>query len=1434
MNTYINSNDTDINNLKYIAEYYYNEYIKNNNIPINNFILDIIITTFKNNKSIVYQISPYNNFEIKKSIINNINDVGIYIAGIKTQEAYNLTYKNLMNKLDIKNIYQNVFNNISYEGIGGKLLIYKLDRKNNIKLIYKNNIKELDNLRYYNFNMHNQYYQQYNVVGSKVYGEILAGINLEINCSDTQGNKTFIINQDKVEISGLALQIIDGGIQQSQLSPATQSLITNAVQIDTLAPDLLTPTLTNNINGTIYISINKPTTSGSNTKPDADDLAGFNIWRKTSNNPTTATLINSLTTTNTTCPSILSITDSNVDVGTPYYYWVSAYDTQGNESDKIQAKTIDNQISIIPSDILPPSAPSNLIIRGGWGRIDLSWDAPTDKDILKYKIRISDNSNFSSYTDVYTFTTKYTDFDRTTIDTRYYRVYTIDKAGNKSWNEITVPSSGYIESNGKAITPGDNEAPHSVTSGTLTSDSNGNFILTFIGSDSPDASLYRIVRHTCTDFIASNDDGGIDVGIINHLGVGQHKFIDKDLEKYKYYYYKIYTIDNSGMISAPLVLLSITQDGITYPFATSAIDITAPLSPEYLQLEAKIGGITVYWDSVPEAVSYNVFRYDSDGNNELFMGNTTQLQFTDNSMLTNFAQIYQYKISAIDSWDNESFKSDTSGNIQSLTPFTANDTTAPFIGIFNDPVANNDGSIILSWSGFSDLESGVGGYNIWRILSTQTFNDKILLKSINNKNITSYIDINTIHNTTYKYTITCFDGAGNESEIETNLSNWKQVTAFDTTAPDEPSDLVVLGGLGSIVLTWTAPNNTDINKYKIEKSNYADFNTLTSDSPVYTILTTYTDSNIMSLNTRYYRIYTIDNAGLISSTYLSGDGICAIPGDGVAPTSLPTIDNVNSKSNYDGSISIVWTHTNPDGDLAKYRVYRSESNIQNPDPIPIYVNIGEVQKDTKIYHDTGLKNGIYYKYKLSSVDYSGMEYSGTEVITSNITNWLLATDDSAPIITNVNLIAEEDLGAIKLKWMEVSEKGVTYEIYRCNGEDAEWDGLNNLPIKIATVAGSTSGNGQQGMYTDYDPPVGTATTYTYALKVVDAWGNISGFTNHATATSINNFTGTLNGIGESTLTNGIKIDSENGLVITKTDNKVRTKLSATEGFKIQSGDGTGLENSWENKLFADENGNLTLKGNIEIGSGSSMFKADTNGIYLGSNDHLTAPFSVDLSGNAKVSGIINCTDLKINGTSILDITENKITSAGLNSTVNNDIEKGKTARSYFDLNGNLIMDHVASITWGKIDTTGATAGDVNARPDTWMPTASDVGAVANNQTAVFNALTNNGVLPGLFMSGGQLYINASYINAGILQGLTVRTGAIGSTRVELKSDWADIDVYNGSNNIFRIEDQLLSVVIYNPLGYGMTIGKVGKGDIVCNGTWDFTDATVNGVVAKLG
>lgn len=44
----------------------------------------------------------------------------------------------------------------------------------------------------------------------------------------------------------------------------------------------------------------------------------------------------------------------------------------------------------------------------------------------------------------------------------------------------------------------------------------------------------------------------------------------------------------------------------------------------------------------------------------------------------------------------------------------------------------------------------------------------------------------------------------------------------------------------------------------------------------------------------------------------------------------------------------------------------------------------------------------------------------------------------------------------------------------------------------------------------------------------------------------------VNNALSSTVTyNGVKIDASNGLVVTKSDNKVKTKINATDGIKIQ-------------------------------------------------------------------------------------------------------------------------------------------------------------------------------------------------------------------------------------------------------------------------------------------
>lgn len=57
-----------------------------------------------------------------------------------------------------------------------------------------------------------------------------------------------------------------------------------------------------------------------------------------------------------------------------------------------------------------------------------------------------------------------------------------------------------------------------------------------------------------------------------------------------------------------------------------------------------------------------------------------------------------------------------------------------------------------------------------------------------------------------------------------------------------------------------------------------------------------------------------------------------------------------------------------------------------------------------------------------------------------------------------------------------------------------------------------------------------------------------------------------------------------------------------------------------------------------------------------------------------------------------------------------------------------------------------------------------------NQESVFNRLTNNGTVQGIQMHGGQLYINASYINTGTMSANRVRTGKITSANNTMEID----------------------------------------------------------------
>jgi len=228
------------------------------------------------------------------------------------------------------------------------------------------------------------------------------------------------------------------------------------------------------------------------------------------------------------------------------------------------------------------------------------------------------------------------------------------------------------------------------------------------------------------------------------------------------------------------------------------------------------------------------------------------------------------------------------------------------------------------------------------------------------------------------------------------------------------------------------------------------------------------------------------------------------------------------------------------------------------------------------------------------------------------------------------------------------------------------------------------------------------------------------------------------------------------LSLLRSDNKTRILLDPTVGFKIQKNTGSTETPVWSDIFYINNDGDLVTKGNIEIGSGTnSVFHANENGIYLGSDSFEDAPFRIDLSGNMVSNNADFTGSLKIQGTDILDT-----------------------------------IDNVKTI---------------------------------NGQYLSSNSIGSSKIID----------LNADKISAGTITGSTIKTGEDDNTRVELKSNWADIDIYHSLLKLLTIYDGGNYTNIYSPSNKPIIIGNNGyTGVISAEGDWDFTGANVTGIVAK--
>ena len=85
-------------------------------------------------------------------------------------------------------------------------------------------------------------------------------------------------------------------------------------------------------------------------------------------------------------------------------------------------------------------------------------------------------------------------------------------------------------------------------------------------------------------------------------------------------------------------------------------------------------------------------------------------------------------------------------------------------------------------------------------------------------------------------------------------------------------------------------------------------------------------------------------------------------------------------------------------------------------------------------------------------------------------------------------------------------------------------------------------------------------------------------------------------------------------------------------------------------------------------------------------------------------------------------------------------------------------------------------GETQKNANKYADTAAQKAVNGQTQQDVFNKLTNNGRSQGLFYRNGQLYINASYLVAGILKSLDGKTFYLDLDRGVLRANFTELSI----------------------------------------------------------
>jgi fibronectin type 3 domain-containing protein len=478
---------------------------------------------------------------------------------------------------------------------------------------------------------------------------------------------------------------------------------------------------------------------------------------------------------------------NNLTNGTTYYYIVTAVNADGES-------TASAPLNATPVFNPPPSSPTGVIVTPGNGQIALSWIS-VDK-AMTYNVYWSNSSDITTSNGhkIFSASNPYNHINLTN-GTAYYYIVTAVNADGES-----MPSS---PGNATPVYSPPPAAPINVSADP------GNGQVSVSWSPVEGASSYTVYYSMSPDAEDSNA-----------VSTESPRVID-GLDNFKLYYFTVKARNDNGESASSVQVSAIPAPN---PSPSSPMNITAAPGS---------ASVTVSWQSVTGAVSYNLYYSTSAGSLGTKITSATSPRIV--TGLTNFTSYY-FTVTAVNIYGESTVPKQVAAMPNVLPAAPVNLIATP-----------GNGSMSLTWNATSNAVS----YNIyWSTTQGVTISNGNKI----NVSTNSYTHTDLTNGTMYYYIVTAQNIAG-ESSASSEEYNFPSVTP----APARPRNLSAYqpGIDGTILVSWSG--TTGATSYNLYWSNSPGVTTTsgTKISGITSITYSHTD---LSRGSTYYYIVTAQNA----------------------------------------------------------------------------------------------------------------------------------------------------------------------------------------------------------------------------------------------------------------------------------------------------------------------------------------------------------------------------------------------------------------------------------------------------------------------------------------------------------------------------------------------------------------------------------------------